>query len=102
MMRKAEAVNTQLAEAKAALAKALEDHAAQAADAEAFAQDARRRIDAMLKRLEIGRQQPPIAARAKQEQIRAPWAYKAAQTTDPTIRAYDSALAARQDPDAKD
>ena len=102
LKKQSAAAQAQTELSKASLDAALAEYDELAKNAAAFTADTEARIDQMMRRLEIGQQQPLIAARARQDQIRAEWAYKAAQTTDPTIRAYYSALAAGQDPDAKD
>ena len=69
--------------------------------AEAFTQDANRRIHAMMKRLEVG-EIPDIAAEGEGGPAALEYADKMEQADDPTLRAYYGAFAEGSNPDADD
>ena len=92
--RKNAAGQAHIAEMRAQLAKAHAEQAEIAAQIEALTLDAKTRIDGMMKRLEVGQAQvrvsqnaQAIAALARQDQIRADYAFKATLTSDPILRA---------------
>ena len=75
-----------VAEAERLLGESVQKQLEYQAQVEAFTDDARTRIDAMMKRLTVHRQAPVIAERAAHDQRRAAWAEKARLATDPVLK----------------